>query len=445
MTKQHITILGAGESGIGAALLAKQQGYGVFVSDNGKIADSYRKTLEESGVEWEEGGHTQEKINQSVEVVKSPGIPDDVPVVMELRKNNIPVISEIEFASRFTDATIIGITGSNGKSTTTELTYHILKKNGYNVGMAGNIGESFARKVSKEKHDYYVLELSSFQLDGIERFKPHISVLLNITPDHLDRYDNKLENYIASKFRIAMNQTDDDYFVYCLDDENITGYLSKHEVSATKIPFSYDTPLDEGAYVEGENIIINIKNRMEMAIDNLPIKGKHNTYNSMAAGIAGRLVDLRKQAIRDSMIDFEGLEHRLEFVAKVRGIEFINDSKATNVNSAWYALETMEKPVVWIAGGQDKGNDYEVLKPAVRKNVRAIICLGKDNRKLHEAFSRNVDLMMNAESAQEAVQLAYKLAAKDDVVLLSPACASFDRYDNFRERGKRFKEAVLEL
>ncbi len=445
MANHQIAILGAGESGIGAALLAKKQGYEVFVSDSGSIDDNMRKTLDEHAIPWEEGGHTQERINESAEVVKSPGIPDQMPVVTELKNKKIPVISEIELGSRYTDATLIGITGSNGKSTTTELTYHILKDSDYDVAMAGNIGRSFARTVAEENHNYYVLEVSSFQLDGIVQFHPHISVLLNITPDHLDRYNHKLANYIASKFRITKNQTADDFFIYCLDDANIGSYMQQHRISATQVPFSYETKLDYGAYVEDYRIILNLKTKMDMAIDSLPIKGKHNTYNSMAAGIASKLVGLRNETVRNSMMDFQSLAHRLEFVAKVGGIEFINDSKATNVNSAWYALETMNKPVIWIAGGQDKGNDYEILKPLVKEKVKAIVCMGEDNRKLHDAFAGIMNTLFNASSAEEAVQLAYNMASKDDVVLLSPACASFDLFDNFRDRGEKFMEAVLAL
>jgi UDP-N-acetylmuramoylalanine--D-glutamate ligase len=446
MTNQQIAILGAGESGIGAALLAKQRGYGVLVSDKGTISENFRQTLDQNGIEWEQGQHSTDTINRAAEVVKSPGMPDHVPVLEELRTNGIPVISEIEFASRFTDATIIGITGTNGKSTTTELTYKLLKDGDFNVAMAGNIGHSFARKVAEATYDYYVLEISSFQLDGIERFRPHIAVLLNITPDHLDRYNNKLANYIASKFRITENQTEDDYFIYCLDDDNITQHLNTTMAPrATEVPFSYTTPVSYGAYAKDGTIIFNLKTKMEMAIESLPIQGKHNTYNSMAAGIAGKLVGLRNEAVRNSMMDFEAIEHRLEFVAKVGGIEFINDSKATNINSAWYALETMKKPVIWIAGGQDKGNDYEILKPLVDEKVKAIVCLGEDNRKLHEAFSGLKSTLLNATTAEEAVQLAYRMASKGDVALLSPACASFDLFENFRDRGEKFKNAVYAL
>jgi UDP-N-acetylmuramoylalanine--D-glutamate ligase len=356
------------------------------------------------------------------------------------------VISEIEFAARYTSAKKICITGTNGKTTTTLLTYHMMQKAGLNVGLAGNIGYSFARLVATKDHDYYVLELSSFQLDGMFDFKAEVAILCNITPDHLDRYDHKLENYISSKFRITQNQTAEDYFIYCADDELTMSNMDKVDIRATKIPFSIRQKLNEGAYKEDEQIILNFKNsKFNMYINELALVGQHNTYNSMAAAIVGQIYNLRNETIRESLQDFENIEHRLEFVAKVGGIEFINDSKATNVNSSWYALECTEAPVIWIAGGQDKGNDYSLLKPLVREKVKFIVCLGKDNRKIHESFMNDVDMIINTTSAKEAVNIAYRFAAKGDKVLLSPACASFDLFENYEDRGRQFKKAVRDL
>ena len=444
-----MVILGSGESGVGSAVLAKQKGYDVFISDKGLIKEKYKKQLIEEHIVFEEGAHTEEKILNADEVIKSPGIPDKAELVQKLLAKNIPVISEIEFAGRYTQAKKICITGSNGKTTTTLLTYHILKKAGYKVGLGGNVGKSFAMQVARENYDYYVLELSSFQLDGMYEFTADVAVLLNITPDHLDRYEYKFENYVASKFRITNNQTTGNYFVYCADDEVITTFMQQHRINSTLIPFSIKKPIDgDGAFLTENQITLNYKPNQEpliMTIEELALQGKHNVYNSMAASLASRIVDVRKEIIRESLQDFQNIEHRLEFVASINGIEFINDSKATNVNSTWYALESMEKPVVWICGGQDKGNDYNELTELVKARVKAIICLGKDNRKIVDAFKGLVDTLVETDSASDAVAAAYKIGKKGDVVLLSPACASFDLFQNYEDRGMQFKAAVRRL
>jgi len=445
-----MVILGSGESGVGSAILAKQKGYEVFVSDKGTIKEKYKKQLEEENILFEEGVHTEEKILNATEVIKSPGIPDKVDLVQKLKAKKIPVISEIEFAGRYTSAKKICITGSNGKTTTTLLTYHILKKAGYNVGLGGNVGKSFAFQVAKENFDYYVLELSSFQLDGMYDFTADIAVLLNITPDHLDRYDYKFENYVESKFRITNNQSNQNYFVYCADDEVITTFMQHHKINSTLIPFSIKKPIDgDGAYLTGNQITLNYKPNQNqpliMTIEQLALQGKHNVYNSMAASLAARIVDVRKEIIRESLQDFQNVEHRLEFVASINGIEFINDSKATNVNSTWYALESMQKPVIWVCGGQDKGNDYNELMDLVKAKVKAIVCLGKDNRKIVEAFKGVVDVIVETDNAADAVAASYKIGKKGDVVLLSPACASFDLFQNYEDRGMQFKAAVRSL
>ena len=443
---KRIVILGAGESGVGAAILAAAKGFDVFVSDAGAIMDKYKKELTDYSITYEEGKHTEELILNADEVIKSPGIPHKAEMVKKLMQQNTPIISEIEFAWRYTDATIVGITGSNGKSTTTSLTYHILKKGGLNVAMGGNIGKSFARLVAEGTFDYYVLELSSFQLDDCVKFRPHISILLNITPDHLDRYEYVFENYINSKFSITKNQTAEDHFIYCLDDEVMMKHINNYTINANKIPFSISKKVEEGAYLEQNTLIIDLKKtRVTMETNELSLTGKHNLYNSMAAGIAGRVLEIRKEIVRESLQDFHSLEHRLEFISKVSGVEYINDSKATNVNSTWYALESMSAPVIWIAGGVDKGNDYAVLQDLVRKKVKAIVALGTDNRKIHEAFSKHVDLIINTTSMKEAVKMAQHLANNGEVVLLSPACASFDLFQNYEDRGRQFKEAVREL
>lgn len=444
--KKRLVVLGAGESGAGAAYLAQKVGYDVFVSDFGTIADNYKQQLTDWNIRFEEKQHTEEEILQAVEVVKSPGIPEKAPIVKKLKEKGIPVISEIEFAGRYTDANIIGITGSNGKTTTTSLTYHILKNAGLNVGLAGNIGKSFAYQVATEKFDHYVLELSSFMLDDMFKFRVNIAVLLNITPDHLDRYDYKLENYAASKLRITQNQTATDYFIYCVDDPETMKMMDGRKIDAQQLPFTIKKKLSTGAYLDQDNIIINtLKEHFQMSINDLALQGKHNIYNSMASGIVAKVLELRNESIRESMGNFKNIEHRLEFVAKISGINFINDSKATNVNSTWYALESMTTDVVLILGGVDKGNDYSMLNDLVKQKVKAIVCLGKDNRRIHDAFEDMVEIIVNTFSAQEAVQVAYHLAKKSDTVLLSPACASFDLFKNYEDRGRQFKQAVKEL
>jgi UDP-N-acetylmuramoylalanine--D-glutamate ligase len=445
---ERLVILGGGESGVGTAILAKEKGFEVFLSDKGSIPDKYRKQLKKEKILFEEGGHTSGKIMNASIVVKSPGIPDKVDLVRALRSQGVPVISEIEFAGRYSKAKTICITGSNGKTTTTLLTYHILKKAGYNVGLAGNVGKSFALQVARENYDYYVLELSSFQLDGMFDFRADVSVLLNITPDHLDRYEYDFSKYAASKFRITRNQGPEQFFVYCADDPVIASYMKQHIIRATRIPFSIKKVIDgNGAHLDGENLTLKYKNQkpLTMTIEKLALQGKHNVYNSMAASLAARIVDVRKEIIRESLQDFQNIEHRLEFVASINGIEFINDSKATNVNSTWYALESMEKPVVWICGGQDKGNDYNELLDLVKQRVKAIVCLGKDNSKIIAAFKGVVETIVETETAADAVAASYKIGKKGDVVLLSPACASFDLFQNYEDRGMQFKAAVRAL
>ncbi|WP_448700001.1 UDP-N-acetylmuramoyl-L-alanine--D-glutamate ligase [Mucilaginibacter sp. AW1-3] len=441
-----LVVLGAGESGAGAAYLAQQQGYDVFVSDFGAIADKYKTQLQEWNIRFEEKQHTESEILSAAEVIKSPGIPEKAPIIKKLKEKGVPVISEIEFAARYTDAKLICITGSNGKTTTTSLTYHILKNAGLNVGLAGNIGKSFAYQVATEKFDHYVLEISSFMLDDMYDFKADMAVLLNITPDHLDRYDYQMENYVASKFRVTQNQTAGDYFIYCADDpETIKGMLNR-EFKAQLLPFSIEQKVEPGAYLDNQDIIINTSQaHFKMSITELALQGKHNIYNSMASGILAKVLDIRNQTLRDSMADFQNIEHRLEFVAKISGISFINDSKATNVNSTWYALESMSTDVVLILGGVDKGNDYSMLRDLVRQKVKAIVCLGKDNKRIHDAFEDDVDIIVNTSSASEAALIAYHLAKKGDTVLLSPACASFDLFKNYEDRGNQFKQAVKEL
>lgn len=447
MNKQHkIAILGAGESGVGSAILATKQGFDVLLSDAGTIKEKYKTVLINHGIKYEEQQHNEAWILAANEVIKSPGIPDKAPLIKALHAQGTPVISEIEFAARYTNATLIGITGTNGKTTTTLLTYHILTKAGLNVGLAGNIGKSFALQVAENDFEYYVLELSSFQLDGMFKTRINIAVLLNITPDHLDRYNYELQNYIDSKFRIIQNQTATDCFIYCNDDELLKQQLGKFTTEAKHLPFSLSTTFTEGAFIEKENLIINQnKNTFSMSIHDLALQGKHNQYNSMAAGLSARVLEVRKEIIRESLEDFVNVEHRLEFVGKVHGIEFINDSKATNVNSTWYALESMNNPVVWIVGGQDKGNDYSMLMNLVKDKVKAIVCLGKDNSKIHKAFKGIITLIEDAGTAEEAVKKAYRLGKKGDIVLLSPACASFDLFENYEDRGHQFKQAVRSL
>ncbi|MEO6521434.1 MAG: UDP-N-acetylmuramoyl-L-alanine--D-glutamate ligase [Mucilaginibacter sp.] len=442
----RLVVLGAGESGAGAAYLAQQQGYDVFVSDFGAIADKYKTQLTGWGIRFEEQQHTEAEILNATEIVKSPGIPDKAPIIKKIKEKGIALLSEIEFAGRYTDAKMICITGSNGKTTTTSLTYHILKNAGLNVGLAGNIGKSFAYQVATQKFDHYVLEISSFMLDNMYEFKADIAVLLNITPDHLDRYDYKLENYAASKFRIAQNQTAADYFIYCADDAETIKGMEERKFAAQLLPFSIEKPIERGAYLEHQNLIINTSlEHFKMSLTQLALQGKHNIYNSMASGIVAKVLEIRNETIRESMSDFQNIEHRLEFVAKISGISFINDSKATNVNSTWYALESMSNDVVLILGGVDKGNDYAMLKELVKQKVKSIVCLGKDNRRIHDAFEDDVEIIVNTHSASEAVQVAYHLAEKGDTVLLSPACASFDLFENYEDRGDQFKQAVKEL
>ncbi|MFN3138864.1 MAG: UDP-N-acetylmuramoyl-L-alanine--D-glutamate ligase [Allomuricauda sp.] len=442
----RLVILGGGESGVGTAILGKQKGFEVFVSDKGEIQEKYKEVLEHFEIEWESGGHTEAKILNADQVMKSPGIPDSVPLVKALVEKGVPVISEIEFASKYTDATLIGITGSNGKTTTTMLTYHLLKNGGLNVGMAGNIGDSYAKMVAEKDFDHYVLEISSFQLDGIVDFKPHIAMITNITPDHLDRYEYKFENYIASKCRIAMNQDANDYLIYDADDEVIREALKKHPIQSKLVPFSVKQKLEEGAWLEDKTIKIKLEHKtLEMSEDILALEGQHNVKNTMAASMAAMLVKVRKEAIRDSIQSFQGVPHRLEKVLKINHVEYINDSKATNVNATYYALDGIKKPIVWIVGGVDKGNDYAELMPLVREKVKAIVCLGADNSKLIDAFGNVIDLMVETYSMQEAVKVAYKIAERGDAVLLSPACASFDLFKNYEDRGDQFKNAVKNL
>ncbi len=443
---ENIVILGSGESGVGAAILAKKQGMEVFVSDYGKIKPIYKDELSSLGIPFEEGMHSEDIILSATIIVKSPGIADKTPIVKKIKEKNIPIISEIEFGYRFSNAKIIAITGTNGKTTTTSLMYHILEKAGLNVGLGGNIGTSFARQVAAGDKDFFVLEISSFQLDNCITFKPYISILCNITEDHLDRYDYTFENYIHSKLSITKNQDTSDFFIFCDDDAVTKQYLHTVNHQVQKIPFSYYHAVENGAYIQNEQLIIQLnKNNFTMPISELSIHGIHNSYNSMAAAISAKLVGVRNEKIRESLEDFQNLEHRLEFVATIKGVDFINDSKATNVNSTWYALESMTKPTVLIAGGVDKGNDYTLIKDLVNNRVKAIICLGKDNEKLHAAFASEVGYIVDAQSMNQAVQMAYNIADKGDVVLLSPCCASFDLFENYEDRGRQFKRNVLNL
>lgn len=450
MMAERMVILGGGESGIGTAKLASQKGFDVLVSDAGRLTDDRRKTLESINVRYEEGGHSESDILKADLVMKSPGIPESNVLVQKLYDAGIPVISEIEFAGRYTNAPKICITGSNGKTTTTALVHHILTKAGLKAGMAGNVGNSFAGMVADDPQDIYVLEISSFQLDGMYDFKAEVAVLLNITPDHLDRYNYSLEEYANSKFRITQNQTADDHFIFNAEDPIVQAGMNKRSFSSQQYPISVSRSLEEiggqGAGISNKSIQINTQNQhFSMKIQELALQGKHNLFNSMAAGVSARLFDLRKELVRESLIDFDNIEHRLEFVTKVHGITFINDSKATNVNSTWYALESVDKPIIWIAGGVDKGNDYSELFELVQGRVKAIICMGKDNKKLLAAFSDKVEQMVEVGSAEEAVRTAYDLGLSGDVVLLSPACASFDLFDNYEDRGHQFKQAVRRL
>jgi UDP-N-acetylmuramoylalanine--D-glutamate ligase len=442
----RLVILGGGESGIGTAILGKKKGYDVFVSDFGKIKSNYKEVLIINGIAWEEEKHTEDLILNADVVMKSPGIPDKSPMVKKLIEKGIPIVSEIEFAAPFTDATIIGITGSNGKTTTTMLTHHLLKSAGLNVGLGGNIGKSFAWQVADNKYDSYVLELSSFQLDGIVNFKPHIAIITNISPDHLDRYDYKYENYIDAKFRITMNQTEEDYLIYDADDEAIAEWFKTHTTKAKLIPFSLTKTFSEGAYIKNNKMEISI-NQEEFTMDteHIALEGKHNMKNAMAATSVAKLMQIRKSTIRESLSNFQGVEHRLEKVLKIQNVQYINDSKATNVNATFFALDSMNTPTVWIVGGVDKGNDYNELMSLVREKVKAIICLGVDNKKIIDAFGNVVDMMVEVDNMNDAVRMAQRLTEKGDTVLLSPACASFDLFENYEDRGNQFKQAVKNL
>ena len=442
----RLVILGGGESGVGTAILGKKKGLEVFVSDKGEIKKEYKKVLGHFEIEWEEKQHTEAKILNANVVMKSPGIPDKVPLVKQLVEKRIPVISEIEFASKYTDARLIGITGSNGKTTTTMLTNHLLKAGGLNVGMAGNIGDSYAKMVSENDYDYYVLEISSFQLDGVVNFKPKVAIITNITPDHLDRYEYKFENYIASKFQIAKNQDANDYLIFDADDDVIVNWLKENPVRSKLVPFSLTKEQECGAWLDKNNIRINIEQKtLKMSTDYLALEGQHNVKNAMAASLASLLVNVRKESILNSIQGFQGAPHRLEKVLKINHVQYINDSKATNINATYYALEGIKKPIVWIVGGVDKGNDYSELMPMVREKVKAIICLGVDNSKLIEAFGNVVEPLVETLSMDEAVKVAYKISERGDTVLLSPACASFDLFENYEDRGNQFKAAIKKL
>jgi UDP-N-acetylmuramoylalanine--D-glutamate ligase len=445
--EKRLVILGGGESGVGAALLAKKEGYNILLMDEGSLKDRYRKELQQAGISFIENGIDEEKLLNADEVVKSPGIPEKNQWVKRLRERNIPVISEIELGFRHKgNSNIIAITGSNGKSTTTALTFHICKTAGLDCALVGNIGYSFAKQVAEDPKDLYVAEISSFQLDDIKEFRPDVALLLNITEDHLDRYDYRFENYVASKFRITMNQTSEDYFIYNEDDEVITNYLRQKPIKSFQLPISMKQKVAKGGYIKDEQMHIQVKEEQtQMSIYDFALKGKHNQYNTMAASVAGATMDIRKEKIREAVETFENLEHRMEMVASVRGVEFINDSKATNVNSTWFALESMLKPTVLILGGIDKGNDYGLLEDLVKEKVKAIVCMGVDNSKIHAAFDGKVSEVVDTASAEEAVRVAYRLATVGDVVLLSPACASFDLFKNYEDRGQQFKTAVKNL
>jgi len=442
-----VVILGAGESGVGAALLAQQKGYEVFVSDASLINPAFKRELVLNGIDFEEGNHTEEKIFSAALVVKSPGIPEKSKIVQELRQREIELISEIEFAYMFKgDSRIIAVTGSNGKTTTTAMVYHICKEGELDCAMVGNVGYSFARQVAAEPKKMYVAEISSFQLDDIKTFRPDVAIITNITEDHLDRYEYNFENYIKSKFNIIKNQTENDVLIYNADDKITTKYLNEFLNRTKPLPISMRKSLPEGAYITNSEMHIKWQNEeMTMSVEDFAVKGKHNQYNTMAAGLSAVIMDIRKERIRVAVQTFQSLEHRMETVAVIRGVEFINDSKATNTNSTWYALESMSKPTILILGGVDKGNDYSFIKDLVKEKVKAIVCMGIDNRKIHEAFGNEVGLMVNTNNAKDAVQAAFHFADKGDAVLLSPACASFDLFKNYEDRGKQFKEAVKDL
>jgi UDP-N-acetylmuramoylalanine--D-glutamate ligase len=443
---KKVVILGAGESGAGSAILAQKKDFDVFVSDSGEVKQKYKDILDRNKIRWEEGKHTEKEVFSADEIIKSPGVREDAPIVLQLHEKGIPVISEIEFAGRYATGTKICVTGSNGKTTVTNLIYHILKKAGKNAAMTGNVGNSFAMAVAEGGFDYYVIELSSFQLDGMFSFKADIAVMMNITPDHLDRYDHNLQNYIDSKFRITQNLTKSEFLIYWADDPIIKSELAKRNFAMTLLPFSADSKEGMSAYIENNEVIIDYHTKTNlMTIHDLALKGRHNIFNSMAAAIAGKVLTIRKDVIRESLSDFQGVEHRLEPVITVCGINFINDSKGTNVNSTWYALECMETDVIWIAGGVDKGNDYSELFPVVRQKVKAIVCLGKDNKKIVDSFKDIVPTIVETASMDEAVKSSYYLAKKGQTVLLSPACASFDLFNNYEDRGRQFKQSVRNL
>ncbi len=443
---QRVVVLGGGESGAGSAVLAKVKGFDVFLSDNGLLKEETKAMLCKWEIEWEEGGHTLEKILNADEIIKSPGIPDNAPLILSAREKGIKVISEIEFAGRYDNAKKICITGSNGKTTTTSLIYFMLKNAGLNVGLAGNIGQSYAYQVATEKYDYYVLELSSFQLDGMYEFKADIAILMNITPDHLDRYGFKMQNYINSKFRITQNMKEEDCFIFCQDDPVTIGELEKIVTRAKMLPFSQKEKVAQGAYVDDDKICVTVNGDTDFIyLKELALQGKHNMYNSMAAAIAAKAINIDKKVIRESLMTFTGVEHRMEKVMKIKNVMYINDSKATNVDSAWYALDSMTTPVVWIAGGKDKGNDYAPLFQLVKDKVRVLICMGLHNEKLHENFADKVDMIFDVQSAQDAVAKAYEVAQSGETVLLSPCCASFDLFKSYEDRGRQFKDAVRSL
>ncbi|MCU0328753.1 MAG: UDP-N-acetylmuramoyl-L-alanine--D-glutamate ligase [Chitinophagales bacterium] len=446
---QRIVILGSGESGFGAAYLAKAKGYSVFVSDFGQIATHYKNLLEENQIEYEEKQHTLPRILQSDLIIKSPGIPENSSIIKEIRKIDIPIVSEIEFAYRYIQGKIIGITGSNGKTTTTSLIYHIFKSEGMSVALVGNIGHSLAYQIATDPKDFYILELSSFQLDDIVEFRCDIAILLNISEDHLDRYDYKMENYIRSKFNIIKNKQDQDLFIYNADDEHIVEFINKNSLNLNNaLAFTISEDTTKAGYFQKQELKINTPNHLNlfsMNQDELVIKGKHNVYNSLASGIAARCSGIKDSTIRESFMTFRNMPHRMELVQSIHGVKYINDSKATNVNSAWYALESVTGPVIWIAGGIDKGNQYDILKPLVKEKVKAMICLGKDNIKLNQEFNEIVDVIVNVQSMKDAVKIAYKMAQKGDSVLLSPACSSFDLFQNYEDRGQQFIDMVRNL
>ena len=442
----RIVVLGGGESGVGSAVLAKSKGYDVFLSDMGKISDEYAKVLQEWNIPFEQGKHTEDLILNADEIIKSPGIPATAPMVKRISERGIGIISEIEFAGRYDSARKICITGSNGKTTTTSLIYHLLKEAGLNVGLGGNIGKSYAYQVATEKYDIYVLELSSFQLDNVYDFKADIAIITNITPDHLDRYDHKMENYVKSKFRITRNMSSDDCFIFCSDDEITIRHLDQIITKAQKLPFTQKSEVAQGAFVQGDKMIVRYKEQEgDMYLQELALGGKHNVYNSMAAAIAAKVMDIDNEAIRNGLATFQAVEHRLEKVLSIKDVLYINDSKATNVDAAWYALECQTRPVVWIVGGTDKGNDYTSLLPLAKEKVKAMICMGLDNRKFPESFEGIVPEIHDVTSAADAVKLAHSLAVSGDCVLLSPCCASFDLFKNYEDRGRQFKEAVRNL